>query len=81
MPPRLLSQALSSFYLGAYLASLREQGFTIFVVRGQLPRPALPSDPGGGAAAAGPGRWLTPEQVRALLSLHTRARALACCVC
>jgi len=30
---RARAQALSTFYLAAYLASLQEQGYTIFVVR------------------------------------------------
>jgi ataxin-3 len=49
-------EALSQFYLGAYLSSLQAEGYTIFVVRGELPR-VLPD-----AQAGGGGRWVS--QVR-----------------
>jgi ataxin-3 len=51
---------LSAFYLTAYLDSLKEQGYTIFVVRGQLP--ASPATTG--AELDGPGKWWSPEEVR-----------------
>jgi hypothetical protein len=47
--------------LAAYLDSLVDQGYSIFVVRGKLPAPQLP--PEAGEAAGGAGRWLTPEEV------------------
>lgn len=49
-------ESLSDFYLTAYLDSLKEQGYTIFVVRGDLPA-AMMSNPnsGGGAAEGGGG--------------------------
>mmetsp|Transcript_7872 Transcript_7872/g.23710 ORF Transcript_7872/g.23710 Transcript_7872/m.23710 type:complete len:429 (-) Transcript_7872:479-1765(-) len=55
-------QLLGSFYLSAFLASLEQQGYQIFVVRGELPapqpRPELGED-------GGPGRWLSPDEARA----------------
>jgi ataxin-3 len=50
---------LSEFYLSAYLATLRGQGYSIFLVRGALPGPF--SDPV--AAQEAPGSWFTPQQV------------------
>ncbi|KIY96965.1 Ataxin-3 [Monoraphidium neglectum] len=55
-------EPLSDFYLAAYLDSLVDQGYSIFVVRGKLPAPQLP--PEAGEAAGGAGRWLTPEEAR-----------------
>ena len=49
---------LSEFYLSAYLATLRDQGYSIFVVQGQLPGPF----PDPVAAQQAPGAWFTPEQ-------------------
>ena len=54
---------LSEFYLSAYLATLRDQGYSIFVVHGPLP--AQFPDPV--AAQEAPGAWFTPQQVEALL--------------
>ncbi|CAL8466973.1 g6509 [Coccomyxa elongata] len=54
-------QPLSQFYLSAYLASLREQGYSIFVVQGALPPVTHDSAP---ASHDGPGQWFTPEQAR-----------------
>lgn len=50
---------LSTFYLSAFLDSLREQGYTIFVIKGQMPR----SDPEMGAAG-GSGQWLLASEAR-----------------
>jgi hypothetical protein len=55
------TQALGTFHLAAFLASMRQQGYTVFVIRGQLPRPQAPSHPG----PAGPGRWFTADEVGA----------------
>ncbi|KAF6259414.1 ataxin-3 [Scenedesmus sp. NREL 46B-D3] len=52
---------LSAFYLTAYLDSLKEQGYTIFVVRGQLPA----SPAATGAELDGPGQWWNPDEARA----------------
>ena len=54
-------QHLSSFYLSAFLGSLKEQGYTIFVVRGELPAAQPPADVS--SHSDGPGVWVTPEQV------------------
>ena len=51
---------LSEFYLSAYLATLRDQGYSIFLVQGQLPGPF----PDPVAAQEAPGAWFTPEQAR-----------------
>eukprot|EP00879_Flechtneria_rotunda_P011637 GHRR01012156.1.p1 GENE.GHRR01012156.1~~GHRR01012156.1.p1 ORF type:complete len:518 (+),score=186.72 GHRR01012156.1:322-1875(+) len=53
---------LSAFYLTAYLDSLNEQGYTIFVVRGDLPAPPASSD---GMDTEGPGKWWTPDEAQA----------------
>jgi hypothetical protein len=50
---------LSAFYLTAYLDSLKQQGYTIFVVRGQLPA----SPAASGAELDGPGKWWSPDEV------------------
>jgi hypothetical protein len=52
--------------LAAYLDSLIDQGYTIYVVRGSLPVPQQPSmDAGDAAPGAGSGerRWYTPDEV------------------
>lgn len=51
---------LSTFYLSAYLGTLKDQGYTIFLVRGQFPK--LQYD----QIDQGNGRWLTPTQAKAL---------------
>ena len=51
---------LSKFYLAAFLDSLHGQGYSIFVVRGQLPQPMPREDARPGSAGA----WFTPAQVR-----------------
>lgn len=53
-------EALSAFYLTAYLDSLKEQGYTIFVIRGQLP--ASPAATGT-QEMDGPGKWWSPDEV------------------
>ncbi|KAJ9529014.1 hypothetical protein QJQ45_007088 [Haematococcus lacustris] len=63
-------QALGTFYLAAFLASLRDQGFTIYVVRGNLPTPQPPQ--GGGSQ--GPGHWFTIDQAKALNADAAAAR-------
>jgi hypothetical protein len=50
---------LSAFYLTAYLDSLKQQCYTIFVVRGQLPA----SPAATGAELDGPGKWWDPDEV------------------
>eukprot|EP00899_Mesostigma_viride_P009675 jgi/Mesvir1/18709/Mv12421-RA.1 len=45
---------LSPIYLSAFLGTLRMQGYSIFVVRGQLPPPMIPTAEMG----SGSGRWL-----------------------
>lgn len=52
-------EQLSAFYLTAYLDSLKQQGYTIFVIRGQLP-----NHPAAGGALEGPGKWWSAEEVR-----------------
>ena len=50
-------QQLSQFYLSAYLATLREQGYSIFVVAGGLP--TYPDT----SVTGDQGIWLTEAQV------------------
>lgn len=52
---------LSAFYLTAYLDSLKEQGYTIFVIRGPLP--ASPASTGT-LDMDGPGKWWSADEVR-----------------
>ena len=52
-------QPLSQFYLSAFLATLREQGYTIFVVKGPLSQQQ--SEDAGQPDSHG--AWFTPEQV------------------
>lgn len=52
-------QPLSQFYLSAFLATLREQGYTIFVVRGPLSQQQ--NEDAGQPDSHG--AWFTPEQV------------------
>jgi hypothetical protein len=73
---------LSAFYLTAYLDSLKQQGYTIFVVRGQLPD----SPASTGAELDGPGKWWSPDEVRgaraaAFLSAMAAAVAWGDCLC
>jgi len=52
-------QPLSLFYLGAFLATLREQGYTIFVVKGRLSQQQ--NEDAGHPDSHGV--WFTPGQV------------------
>ena len=52
-------QPLSLFYLSTFLATLREQGYTIFVVRGALMQ--QPQEEAG--HSDNQGAWFTPAQV------------------
>ena len=63
-------QHLSSFYLSAFLGSLKDQGYSIFVVRGNLPSAQPPAD--ALTRNDGPGVWVSPAQV------HTRPVTLYC---
>ncbi|KAK9838940.1 hypothetical protein WJX74_006331 [Apatococcus lobatus] len=56
-------QHLSGFYLSAFLGSLKDQGYTIFVVRGDLPSAQPPAD--ALTQTDGPGVWISPAQARA----------------
>jgi ataxin-3 len=59
-------EPLSPFYLAAFLGTLQEQGYTIFLIRGPLMEP----DPDAAAAArnqnqsGGSGRWLAASEAR-----------------
>jgi hypothetical protein len=53
------TEFLGSLYLTAFLATLREQGYSIFVVKGQLPQ----THPDAGSDDT-PGKWFTPQQVQ-----------------
>jgi ataxin-3 len=55
-------ESLSAFYLTAYLDSLKQQGYTVFVIRGNLP--ASPAATGT-QDMDGPGKWWSPEEVGA----------------
>ncbi|KAG2483234.1 hypothetical protein HYH03_017891 [Edaphochlamys debaryana] len=64
-------QPLSTFYLQAFLDSLRAEGWTIFVVRGKLPATlpgSLEEHPGG------PGRWWEAEEAKLATDDAERAR-------
>jgi len=50
-------QPLGTFYLDAFLGTLRSQGYTIFIVRGEFPTQLQGLESSGG-------RWLTPEQAK-----------------
>lgn len=50
---------LGPLYLSTFLATLREQGYSIFVVQGQLPH----RHPDAGSADS-PGHWFTHEEVQ-----------------
>lgn len=63
-------QHLSSFYLSAFLGSLKDQGYTIFVVRGELPSAQPPAD--ATTQSDGPGVWISPAQVTRLKDLQFR---------
>jgi hypothetical protein len=54
---------------------MRQQGYTVFVIRGSLPRPQVPSHPG----LAGPGRWFTVEEVGAGWAGAADAMQAGCC--
>jgi ataxin-3 len=54
-------EPLSAFYLEAFLASLREQGYTIFVIQGLLPGEPHPE----AGTTGGHGQWFSPEEARA----------------
>ncbi|KAK9820299.1 hypothetical protein WJX72_008715 [[Myrmecia] bisecta] len=49
-------QPLSAFHLCSFLGTLKEQGYTIFAVRGRLPA--------ADRAAGGPGKWFTPAEAK-----------------
>jgi Ataxin-3 len=58
-------EPLSAFYLSAFLGTLQEQGYSIFVIRGQLPAEAHPDGaalPGDGGS--GPGEWVSEADAR-----------------
>ncbi|DBA91903.1 TPA: hypothetical protein ACH3X2_003809 [Trebouxia sp. C0005] len=63
-------QPLSLFYLGAFLATLKEQGYTIFVVRGQLSQQQ--NEDAGHPDSHG--AWFTPEQAKAANSQASDVR-------
>ena len=65
-------QPLSQFYLSAFLATLREQGYTIFVVRGPLSQQQ--SEDAGQPGSHG--SWFTPMQVSTALFLKLMLRCL-----
>lgn len=58
---------LSNFYVAAYLSSLEQQGYTIFVVTGKLPEPVY-------GAETGAGRWMSPEEASRLHDESEKAR-------
>lgn len=50
---------LSKFYLSAYLSSLKELGWSIFLVRGNFPKESLIAS--SEESSNGYGQWLSPE--------------------
>jgi len=67
-------QPLGTFYLSAFLATLREQGYQIFVIRGNLPAPQRPPSDGSGAVPGGAGRWFTPSSAKQANDTAAEAR-------
>ncbi|KAJ7530808.1 hypothetical protein O6H91_14G020100 [Diphasiastrum complanatum] len=65
---------LSNFYLSAYLDSLKENGWSIFVVVGELPNASLLRNSDSDSRF---GRWLTPQQASALLESANEAEQRA----
>ncbi|KAG2441276.1 hypothetical protein HYH02_010117 [Chlamydomonas schloesseri] len=63
-------QPLSTFYLTAFLDTLREEGWTIFVIRGKLPA----TQPGGLETLPNAGKWWSAEDARAATDEAERAR-------
>jgi ataxin-3 len=55
---------LSAFYLAAYLDSLRDQGYTIFVINGPLPPSHPPTTAAERFVPGQAGRWFTPEEAK-----------------
>ena len=49
---------LSHFYLSAFLSTLKQQGYSIFVIQG-----SLPAQNAGAATHDSVGTWFTPEEV------------------
>lgn len=64
---------LSKFYLSAYLGSLKDAGWSIFLVRGNFPTECtLPSS----EVSNGYGQWLTPEDcVRILKACNSKGES------
>ena len=56
-------QPISELYLSAFLAQLKDEGYSIFVVRGVAPRVDANAAPG---PAGEYGRWITPEEAATL---------------
>lgn len=65
-------EQLSDFYVAAYLDSLIDQGYHIYVVRGVLPAQQLPPAEQEQQGAAG--RWFTPEEAREATKQAASAR-------
>jgi ataxin-3 len=59
-------EPLSPFYLAAFLGTLQEQGYSIFLVRGPLMEPDPPAGSGSGAGNGGgqAGRWISASEAR-----------------
>lgn len=62
---------LSKFYLSAYLSSLKDSGWSIFLVKGNFPKecPIASSD-----ASNGYGHWLTPEDAERIIKSHNSSQ-------
>lgn len=52
---------VGNFYLSAFLATLQEQGYSIFVVQGDLP---MDPHPDMGAEDMNQGKWFSPQEAR-----------------
>lgn len=63
-------EPLSAFYLAAWLSSVQEQGYTIWVIRGQLPAEPHPDSV---LREGGPGHWMTAAEAE---TQHKAAQGL-----
>lgn len=63
---------LSKFYLSAYLSSLKELGWSIFLVRGNFPKECLIAS--SEETSNGYGQWLSPEDAVRIIKSSNNAQ-------